>query len=226
MKNNAVRIVCISDTHGLHHEIENKFGGLPEGDILIHAGDVSNIGDLWDIERFLNWFSIQPFDHKIFVAGNHDWGFERERHTCISIINELNEKEYNIHYLEDSGVEIEGLKFWGTPVTNPFMNWAFNVETDKRIEHWNIIPDDTDILITHSPPYGICDLSTYGHEHVGCPYLLYAIKERIKPKLHVFGHVHSAYGIEEHEGITYVNASVLNERYGVDVKQPPILLDI
>jgi Icc-related predicted phosphoesterase len=214
-----MEILFISDTHGKHKWLErtHKF---PMADMIIHAGDVTMVGDIWEIEPFLQWYSGLTYEYKIFIAGNHDYGFETNRHTVRSMIPD------NVIYLEDSGVEIEGLNFWGSPVTSPFNNWAFNVETDKRIEHWNIIPDDTDVLITHSPPYGIKDISTYVHEHIGCPYLTAAVKNRIKPKLHVFGHVHSAYGIEEHEGIMYVNATVLNERYGVDIRQPPILLDI
>lgn len=214
-----MEILLISDTHGKHNWFE-RVHKLPMADMIIHAGDVTSVGDIWEIEPFLQWFSGLPYEYKVFIAGNHDYGFETNRYTVRGMIPD------NVIYLEDSGVEIEGLKLWGTPVTKPFMNWAFNVETDKRIEHWNMIPDDTDILITHSPPYGIKDISTYSHEHVGCQYLTAAVKNRIKPKIHVFGHVHTDYGIEEGVDTTFINASSLNGRYAVDENQPPILLDI
>jgi len=220
---NIITLVIISDTHGLHHGLK-KFGDMPKGDILIHAGDVSNVGELYDIERFVNWFASQSYEHKVFIAGNHDWGFEKDNYTSTSIVHEARAKGWDINYLEDSGGEIKGLKFWGTPVTSPFMNWAFNVETDKRIEHWNLIPDDTDILITHGPPYEILDFSRYGSENCGCPYLEAAVKNRIKPIVHIFGHIHGEYGVEEGMNTLFINASTLNERYIVTNK--PVVVDV
>lgn len=214
-----MEVVFISDTHGKQNWIAREYD-FPPADMIIHAGDVSMTGDIWDVEPFLQWFSELPYEYKVFIAGNHDFLFDVNKYIAQSMIPE------NVIYLQDSGVEIEGLKLWGSPVTPPFMSWAFNVDTDKRIEHWNMIPDDTDILITHGPPYGELDLSTYKHEHVGCPYLASAVKERIRPKIHVFGHVHTDYGVEEGKYTTFVNACVLNGRYAVDGKQPPILLDI
>lgn len=218
-----IRLVIISDTHGLHHGLK-KFGNMPDGDILIHGGDVSNVGELYDIERFLNWFASQPYEYKVFIAGNHDFGFETNRHATQTIIKEVREKGWDLHYLEDSSVEIEGLKFWGTPITAPFMSWAFNRETDQRIEHWNLIEDDTDILITHGPPYNQRDFSRYGNEHVGCPFLEATVKNRVKPIVHIFGHVHGEYGTEEGTNTLFINASTVNERYVVTNK--PIVVDI
>lgn len=219
-----IRLVIISDTHGKHSQIKHALGDIPDGDILIHAGDVSNVGDFWDIERFINWFNSQPFDDKVFIAGNHDFGFERDRYAATIRVRELQEEGWDIHYLEDSGVEIKGLKFWGTPITSPFFNWAFMEESDKRVEHWNLIEDDTDILITHGPPYKILDFSKYGSEHCGCPYLEAAVKNRIKPLVHTFGHIHGEYGTEEGMDTLFINASTLNERYMV--RNKPIVVDV
>ena len=211
-----IRLVIISDTHGLHHGLK-KFGGLPDGDILIHAGDVSNVGELHDVNRFLLWFDSQPHKNKIFIAGNHDFLFERERNIAKNIIPK------NIIYLEDQGKKIEGLKFWGSPITSPFCNWAFNKEQDYRQQLWETIDDDTDILITHGPPRDILDLSKFGNEHCGCPYLRIRTM-KVKPLVHIYGHIHSSYGIHEENGTMFINASTLNDRYQVVNK--PVVVDI
>jgi Icc-related predicted phosphoesterase len=196
---------------------------MPEGDILIHAGDVSNVGDLWDIERFINWFSVQLYGQKVFIAGNHDFGFERDRHVCATIIEERQEKVWGLHYLEDCGKEIEGLKFWGSPVTPPFCGWAFNKEQDYRAKLWETIDDDTDILITHGPPRDILDLSKFGNEHCGCPYLRIRTM-KVKPLVHIFGHIHGEYGTHVENDILFINASTLNEKYVVTNK--PVVVDV
>ena len=217
-----IRLVIISDTHGLHHGLK-KFGDLPKGDILIHGGDVSNIGDIWDIERFINWFASQSHEHKVFIAGNHDFGFEKDNYTCTTIVHEARAKGWDVNYLEDSGGEISGLNFWGSPITPPFMNWAFMGSDELREQLWNEIPNDTDILITHGPPRGIMDFSRYGNENCGCEYLKTKVVE-VKPLVHIFGHIHGDYGIVEEDGILYINASTLNERYQVTNK--PIVVDV
>ena len=211
-----MKAIVISDTHGKHEDIKYTFKLPYDADMIIHAGDVSNVGELWDINAFIYWFSNLHYEYKIFIAGNHDFEFEYNR----AIVREFIPS--NVIYLEDSGIEIEGIKFWGSPVTPPFQNWAFGRDTDKITNHWNMIPDDTDVLITHSAPYGICDVSRIDYEHAGCPYLAAAVKNRIKPRYHIFGHVHYGYGIEEHEGITYINACLLNERYRL-INEPIII---
>jgi len=214
-----MEIVFISDTHGKHSWFEREHR-LPMADMIIHAGDVTNVGDVWEVEPFLQWYSGLPYEYKIFIAGNHDFLFDVNRHIARSMIPD------NVIYLEDSGVEIEGLNIYGSPHTRPFNSWAFNKPNEKRWEYWDMIPENTDILITHEPPRGILDLSHYKHDHVGCPYLLNRVINSVKPKIHVFGHVHTNYGIEEHHGITFINASSLNGKYAVDQKHTPILLDI
>jgi len=217
-----IRLVIISDTHGLHIGIEKNFGKLPEGDILIHAGDVSNVGEIPDINRFLTWFANREFENKVFIAGNHDFGFETNRHMVAAMVDEFKES-HNVTYLEDKSADVEGLKFWGSPVTPPFMSWAFNKEDDYRAQLWETIDDDTDILITHGPPFDILDFSKYGSEHCGCKYLRSKVFE-VKPIVHIFGHIHGDNGIHEENGTLFINASTLNERYRVTNK--PVVVDI
>ena len=144
-----VRIICISDTHGQHAGLR-----LPDGDILIHAGDFMTYGNApREIIDFDAWLGRQPHAHKIVIAGNHDRLFESHPIPARALIT-------NVIYLEDSGVEVEGLKFWGSPVQPPFNNWAFNVQRGAPIRrHWDKIPTDTDVLVTHGPPFGMLDQS-------------------------------------------------------------------
>ncbi|QNM86710.1 metallophosphatase domain-containing protein [Polaribacter pectinis] len=206
-----MKIVLISDTHGNHNFI------IPEGDILIHAGDVSLRGTKKEIDSFIDWFQKQPHKHKIFIAGNHDFYFEEALKNNIKI------NDTNLNYLNDSGCEIEGIKFWGSPIQPTFFNWAFNRERGEEIKkYWDLIPNDTDVLITHGPPHKILDLTKNG-EYVGCEELKKKVLE-IKPKLHVFGHIHEAYGKTVRNKTTFVNASLLDDKYrNVNA---PIVIDI
>ena len=161
----------ISDTHGLHHQLQ-----LIGGDLLIHAGDVSKYGNEIEIINFLEWFKVQPYTYKIFIAGNHDWFFEN---ATIESIQTILPK--NIIYLNDSGVEIEGFKIWGSPIQPTFFDWAFNRDRGEDInKHWQLIPANTDILITHGPPFGILDKTIRG-ENVGCEMLIKKINLNLKP---------------------------------------------
>lgn len=205
------KIVCISDTHGQHRSLN-----LPEGDILIHAGDISRVGKLNEIIEFNSWLGTLNYKHKIIIAGNHDFIFENEYNLAKSLIT-------NAIYLEDSGVEIEGIKFWGSPVSPRFYDWAFNRDRGEDIKkHWDKIPKNIDVLITHGPPYGVLDKTVSG-ENVGCEDLLSKIQE-IKPKFSIFGHIHEGYGIFKDKGITFINACSLNERY--KIKNEPIVFEI
>lgn len=197
-----MKITCISDTHNYHHNIK-----LPGGDVLIHAGDISGRGLEKEVKDFLNWFSKQAYTHKIFIAGNHDFYFERNNEQTIkSIIPK------NVIYLNDSSINIEGIKFYGSPITPFFYNWAFNRRRGAEIKkHWDLIPNDVDVLITHGPPFGMLDKTKQGDE-VGCKELSQAINT-IKPKYHIFGHIHEAYGNYQNADTHFINASVLNERY-------------
>lgn len=206
-----MKITVISDTHGQHRSLK-----LPKGDMLIHAGDVSKRGHPVEIEDFLDWFSKQKFTYKVFIAGNHDFFFEQAHPR---IIEQMIPK--GVIYLNDSGCEIEGLKLWGSPITPWFNNWAFNRERGAEIKpHWDLIPIDTDILITHGPPFGILDETVYS-KRTGCEELLLKVYQ-VKPKLHVFGHIHEDYGQYTKGDTTFVNASVLDDHYQL-VNQPVVI---
>jgi len=207
-----MKIVAISDTHGLHNQL-----ALPEGDMLIHAGDVSAMGREREVKDFINWFANQPFQHKVFIAGNHDFLFENDPELATSYIPE------NVIYLNDSGVTIEGLNIWGSPIQPWFFDWAFNRQRGAEIEkHWQLIPDNTDILITHGPPLNIRDLTLSG-ENVGCESLLNKVQE-VKPRYHIFGHIHEAYGVSQQPDTSYINASVVNRNYVV--VNSPVLFEV
>lgn len=207
-----MKVVAISDTHMRHRDID-----LPEGDILIHAGDVSSKGTKDEIVDFLSWFANQAHQHKIFIAGNHDFMFERRGREIREYIPD------NIIYLQNSGTEINGIKFWGSPVQPEFYDWAFNVERGDKIKrYWDLIPVDTDVLITHGPPFGILDSSII-RKSQGCEELLIAV-EKINPKYHIFGHIHEGYGTCTNGITSFINASVLNEKYLYT--NDPIVFDI
>lgn len=152
-----MKIVAISDTHGKHKKLS-----LPPADCIIHAGDVTAGGSTDQALEFINWFQGLDYQYKIFIAGNHDRFFERTADIDPG----------SAYYLNDSGVEIEGIKFWGSPIQPVFNNWAFNKKRGQEIKkHWDLIPDDTDVLITHGPPYGYLDIGPAGN-HLGCEELL------------------------------------------------------
>jgi len=209
-----MKILFLSDTHGLHQ----KLGDLPQADILIHSGDISNRGRDAEVKDFINWFSSLDYHHKIFIAGNHDFYFEGKT------VNDIQKMlPQNIHYLCDSGVMIEGLNIWGSPVTPWFLDWAFNRDRGEEInKHWKLIPKNTDILITHGPPYGILDMNV-NKKYTGCKDLLTTVN-LIKPKYHLFGHIHESYGIFETEYTSYINACILDENY--KMKNRPIIFDV
>jgi len=203
-----MKIVAISDTHGKHNQLE-----LPNGDMLIHAGDVSKRGRKEEVLDFLDWFQLQDFRYKIFIAGNHDFFFEKAKEEEIQSII-----PHDVIYLNDSGVEVEGIQIWGSPITPWFFNWAFNRFRGRPInKHWKLIPDTTDILITHGPPHGILDMTKTGKK-AGCEKLLERI-DSIHPKMSIFGHIHEARGIHKNKHTHFVNAAVLNLRYEL-VNQP------
>lgn len=212
------RIICISDTHGLHDQVK-----VPNGDILICAGDVTDDPGQASLRMFLKWFNNHPHPIKILIAGNHDWAFEKWPKQARDMVSEY---APNVKYLEDESFESDGIKFHGSPVSPRFYDWAFNRDRGPDIQrHWDMIPDDTQVLITHGPPMGILDETTHGKGgHFGCSNLDSTIRERLKNlKLHVFGHFHGPGGkVEMRDGVMYVNASVVNEKYRV-VNQPVII---
>ena len=213
-----MRITTISDTHTKHMELH---GFLPGGDILIHAGDISNRGSNIDIEDFCEWFnSIDNYNTKIFIAGNHDFGFENRAEEISQIVNSYKW----IHYLEDNWVTIDGIKIWGSPWQPEFYDWAFNLPRQgfELQNKWNMIDDDTDILITHGPAWGYVDRVVGRSEHLGCELLTNRIMA-FKPKIHICGHIHSGYGYTTNGDTHFINAAVLDERY--EFTQNPLTFD-
>lgn len=197
-----LKFVAISDTHGRHRNLV-----LPKGDVIIHGGDITYKGEEAEVADFLNWFAKLPYKYKVFTAGNHDFFFEKAKPDYIrSLIPE------GVTYLNDSGIQIEGCTIWGSAITPWFFNWAFNRRRGHDInKHWKLIPPDTQILITHGPAFGILDAVDNG-KHVGCVDLLKTVKV-IKPKVHITGHIHEAYGRVKMGETLFINASVLNEAY-------------
>lgn len=196
-----MRVIAISDTHGCHARLR-----VPHGDVLVHAGDISERGKPSEVKDFLDWFARQPHPHKIFIAGNHDFLFERNPQLALSMIPS------NVTYLQDSGITIGKLNIWGSPVTPWFHNWAFNRRRGEDIlRHWQLIPPDTNFLITHGPPYGFLD-QVISDDHAGCVDLQRTVLT-LKPLVHVFGHIHESYGSIARMGTRYINASVLDEGY-------------
>jgi len=195
-----MKFTAISDTHNKHDSLQ-----VGSGDILLHCGDFSGRGEEKQIIDFNNWLGEQDFKHKIVIAGNHDFMFEREPEKAQNILS-------NATYLQDSYTVIEGIKIYGSPWQPWFHNWAFNLHRGQEIaQKWKLIPEDTDILLTHGPPMGIGDL-TNRKEHVGCEDLLKRVQE-IKPKFHCFGHIHEENGSWEEDGTRYINASICNFDY-------------
>jgi Icc-related predicted phosphoesterase len=214
-----MKITFISDTHTKHSQITQD---LPGGDLLIHAGDLMNSGYYWEeVYPFLKWFDeISNYDHKIFIAGNHDRLFEDKPQEIEGLLTGYK----TIDYLRDKWISINNVNIYGSPWQPEFYNWAFNLPRngeDLR-EKWFNIPSSTEILITHGPPFGHCDITPYGNLNVGCELLRVRVDE-LKPKIHVFGHVHSGYGYKFHEGTHFINAAILNERYNYENK--PLTVD-
>jgi Icc-related predicted phosphoesterase len=207
----GIRIVCMSDLHniGLFYEV-------PDGDILIIAGDICGVGIEDEIKEFDEFLALQNHSAKLVIAGNHDFLFEDYSPEKAKKL-----LKHGI-YLEDSGIDIYGVKYWGSPWQPWFGGWAFNVQRRYKLaEVWAKIPSDTDVLITHSPPHGILDV--VDGEHVGCKDLANAL-ERVRPQLHVFGHVHQGYGMTELCGTIYVNAALRDEQYRLINR--PIVVDL
>lgn len=216
------RITFISDTHTKHDKIN---GFLTGGDILVHAGDLTGRGYITEIENFMKWYdNINNYDTKVFIAGNHDFGFQDDNQKLRGLLTGYK----TIDYLEDDlmmvGEDYETMiKIWGTPWQPEFHNWAFNLPRGEKLkEKWDMIPVDVDILVTHGPAFGKLDYVPYDGKNVGCEDLLNRIQE-IKPKIHVCGHIHSGRGIVFSEGTLYINAAVLNERY--EFQNKPIVID-
>lgn len=202
-----MRFVVISDTHSLHDGLT-----LPEGDVLVHAGDATERGTLEEVSSFGNWFARQNYDYRIIIAGNHDFLFESDEKAARLALDETGSK---IIYLCDEYFCLNSkgkrIKIWGAPWQPWFHSWAFNARNHKLKEVWQLIPEDVDILMTHGPAHGVLD-TIYSGEHVGCSHL----RERIlhcSPKVHICGHIHESYGTSMLGDTLMLNASICDLRY-------------
>ncbi|MBN1428258.1 MAG: metallophosphatase domain-containing protein [Anaerolineae bacterium] len=179
-----MRIVAVADTH----TFERDLGTLPAGDVFIHAGDLLRAGTIDELQIVAAWIRSQPHPVKIVIAGNHDWCFVHDPVAARLTLGS------DVIYLQDSGISIDGLKFWGSPWQPDYNEWAFNLTRGQALaEKWSLIPDDVDILITHGTPQGIGDRDPVP-ARAGCADLLCAVR-RVQPALHLFGHCHQDGGL-------------------------------
>ncbi len=221
-----MKIVLLSDTHCRLRKIE-----VPNGDILIHSGDLTFKGDCEEISQELRELGRIAKNFKygcIFIAGNHDWLGER----APGLMKQMAIEE-GLTYLDHSSIQIEELNIFGSPYQPAFCNWAFNLPRGEALaEKWAQIPDNIDILITHGPPMGVLDpVERYNGqkcefeiEHVGCSDLYNRVQQLKQLKLHVFGHIHAGYGQLKIGDLTYVNASICTEQYKPINK--PIIIEL
>lgn len=206
----STRLVLVSDTHGFHDFV------VPDGDVLVHAGDGCRHGSLDEALEWAAFMRRQPHRHKLVIAGNHDRCFEAEFDLASRLFSDLG-------FLHDSGCVVEGLRCWGSPWQPWFFDWAFNLPRGPALAaKWAMIPDATDVLITHGPPQGILDRTSLD-QPAGCEELRAAIR-RVRPRLHVFGHIHEGYGVDEADGTLFVNASICTLRYRPT--NPAIVVDL
>ena len=205
-----MRIVCISDTHSRQSQLS-----VPDGDVLVHAGDFTTRGGRKEIEAFDAWLGTLPHAHKVVVAGNHDFAFERDPEARTWIRNAV--------YLQDEEVTLVGLRFYGSPWQPRFYDWVFNLDRGEPLRTvWEKIPTGLDVLITHGPPRGILDRTANGDD-AGCDDLLDRV-ELVRPRVHVFGHIHEGYGVVTRGATRFVNACSCDVDY--HAVQAPIVVDL
>jgi len=238
---NMVRFVCVSDTHSLINRMKHP---IPDGDVFIHAGDFTRLGDSNEIRTFNKFLGTLPHKHKIVIAGNHELSFDPNSECQVmtgftsmkirAAVNPTTSKDLptptdpralltNCTYLEDCGTQVYGLQIYGSPWQPEYGGWAFNLKRGEQcLEKWDKIPDTVDVLVTHGPPIGHGDLCATG-VRAGCVELLTTVQERVKPKYHVFGHIHEGYGITTDGTTVFVNCSICNLSYAPI--NPPIIFD-
>lgn len=196
-------ILHLSDTHGKHCDL----GDMPQADVLVHSGDFTMGGSDSEALDFLEWFCELPYKHKIFIAGNHD--------DCM-LDATLDGLPDNVHYLHDSGITINGVSFYGAPMLVRCANGEMQL-----VEHYERIPGNVDVLITHRPPLGILDGN--GPIHYGSAALLSKVAA-VKPRLHLFGHIHNARGKTKTQGTRFFNSSVCDDNYNIAAEPMPVNL--
>lgn len=215
----SARIVFISDTHSQHHGL----GELPQGDVLIHAGDFTDKRPprVEEYTEFVDWFSAQPHPHKVLISGNRDSLMDTKttmKHDIKSSFWMKQVQDYvkgdrRIKYLEEELHEIpiterKSLKIYGTPWTALYgkPGKGFQIPRPELGSKWSQIPPGVDILVTHMPPHGVLDMNT-GKVKAGCPDLAAAVMTRVKPRIHVFGHIHESAGVTRIDGTLFINAA-------------------
>lgn len=213
-----MKVVCFGDNHGV--SLEKVL--WPEGDVLVCVGDFSDVGNIIDVKVFANELGELPYKYKIVIAGNHDWAFQENNDVARAILREAGLETI---YLQDDVVGIEGVRFYGTPWTSLFNDWAFMKPEEELFEIYSNIPKNVDVLISHGPPFGILDKVLPKDECAGGKSLLETIKVK-KPYFHVFGHIHEGYGEAELNGIEthFINCSLLDEKY--KLVNSPVIFEI
>ena len=196
-----MKICCVSDLHGHLPKIPS------DCDLLLLGGDYSPSTKTelyWLDYTFKPWLAELSQRMKIIgVAGNHDVSFQERPHRIPKL---------DWTYLQDSGTEWNGIKFWGTPWQAIFYDWAFNISEIEMAQKWQLIPEDTDVLLLHGPPYMHGDYTPFGNTHAGSPSLLTRI-EQIQPKLVIAGHFHSGRGRYRIGDTLVLNCTIVNEEY-------------
>lgn len=195
-----MKIIHLSDTHSCHRRLQD----LPEADVVVHSGDFTMTGSEAEAIDFMNWFCDLPYRHKIFICGNHD--------DCLYGAN-IDGLDSNVHYLCNSSIEIDGVKFYGVPM------FMWDCVTDRQSRNYARIPADTDVLITHSPAYGILDFDddiNYGSEE------LLDRLSTLHLRAHLFGHIHAQHDVLEQQGVIFSNGAIMNSDY-VNLNTPNIV---
>lgn len=206
-----MKLVMLSDTHAKWKKLV-----IPECDVLISAGDYSFRGERHLVKNFHEWLNKQPAKHIISVQGNHEVEVEKDFQNAKQLALSVCPR---VQFIDEGEVVIDGVKFYGSAITPWFYDWAWNRWRGPDIKkHWDRIPDDTQVLITHGPPAGFLDIVYHADgmtpkERVGCMDLADRIKELKQLKLHVFGHIHGSTGETHFNGVTYINASICDEMY-------------
>lgn len=227
-----IRFVLISDTHTMHNKI-----AMPEGDVLLHTGDFTFMGLKHKVECFNKWLASLPYEHKVVIAGNHeftfDLGIEFQVKNMLSKSpdydptlphKDIKNVLQDCIYLEDEEIELYGYKIYGTPWQYIFHKGAFQREEEERVKIFSKIPEDVDILMTHTPPSGVLDLLYDGKSHVGDTALKTVLDKR-NFLINCFGHIHEDYGaLCDEKGRIFVNSSALDENYRV--KHKPVVFDL
>jgi len=203
-------LCIVSDTHRKHRQLD-----IPECDVLLHCGDFCSFQreDLATLDDVDAWFAEAPARHIVCIGGNHDFALQSREFRFA-----------HAQFLEDRLVEIAGLSIYGSPWCPDLSGFAYYATADELMDRWRGIPSGVDVLMTHTPPHGVLDLPTGGAIHLGCPRLRDELN-RIRPRLHVFGHVHASHGESTSEGTHSVNAAVVGGR-DFEVRHAPTMISL